>query len=645
MKNVSVDHAAQIIGVSSATIRNWVKAGQISPVSARPLSFSAESVLGLKNSIGSESFNRLKTRANKIGSANSFMPEEYAENKTLISAITNIVSLLKEKNLDIEYVMFLASLRLLEANNEIEKLEHEKFNLESYGSWARESVKLVIFEWHSTLDEKINEDYYDGLYRLIAPYEADDFLGLLYQSLFKEGNKSEQGSYYTPSKLVADALSYMRKPVETFLDPCCGAGKYLLMAAKQFNLAPENIYGFDCDKIAIYIAKINLLLAYKDIDFVPNIYCLDSLSELATGQMFCQTNNLIGNIDAIATNPPWGAYKNISSKNKSSGKVKSGETFSLFLEKSIQLLRQGGQLSFILPESILNIKTHADIRELVLTDTTIMNISLLGRQFTGVFTPVIRLDILKETASSLCEIAIERNGKISHIKQERFKGNSQFTFDVATELPEQEALLNKIYAIEHLTLAKNAEWALGIVTGDNKKYVLDDTVEGAEAVFRGSDVFQYSLGEPKSFIIFTPEIFQQVAPERFFRKPEKLIYKFISKKLVFAYDNCQQLTLNSANILIPAIPNMGIKTVLAFLNSIVFQYLFEKKFATHKVLRGDLEKLPFPIIDADTQAIIECLVEDAITTQKPPKQLEELIFNIFQLNEAEILIIKQTVGD
>ena len=69
------------------------------------------------------------------------------------------------------------------------------------------------------------------------------------------------------------------------------------MAAKQFNLAPENIYGFDCDKIAIYIAKINLLLAYKDIDFVPNIYCLDSLSELATGQMFCQTNNLIGNTD------------------------------------------------------------------------------------------------------------------------------------------------------------------------------------------------------------------------------------------------------------------------------------------------------------------------------------------------------------
>ena len=26
----------------------------------------------------------------------------------------------------------------------------------------------------------------ESLYRLIAPYEADDFLGLLYQSLFKE---------------------------------------------------------------------------------------------------------------------------------------------------------------------------------------------------------------------------------------------------------------------------------------------------------------------------------------------------------------------------------------------------------------------------------------------------------------------------
>jgi len=78
MKQISVDNAAQIIGVSSATIRNWAKAGYINPTSTRPLSFLEESVLNLKEQIGSEAFCRLTTRANKAAASNNFFPEEYA---------------------------------------------------------------------------------------------------------------------------------------------------------------------------------------------------------------------------------------------------------------------------------------------------------------------------------------------------------------------------------------------------------------------------------------------------------------------------------------------------------------------------------------------------------------------------------------
>jgi len=645
MKHLSVDDAAKIIGVSTATIRNWTKAGYLLPESTRPVSFFEENVLNLKNRIGSESFSRLKIRANKTGSASTFLPEEYADNSKLILHISYIVACIREEALDLEPVMFLATVRLLESRGEVRNSKNcEPFSFESCSDWARQSVKKVMLEWRSSFKDDIIETQYNHVYQLLNPYEADDFLGLLYQSIFKEGNKSEQGSYYTPSNLVKDSLSQIEKPIETFLDPCCGTGKYLLFAAEAYQLKPENIFGFDCDPIATNIARINLLLAYKGIEFSPNIHCLDSLSELATGEMFCQTNNLLGKFDAIATNPPWGAYKNSSSKNQNYGKIKYRESFSLFLEKSIQILRKGGQLSFILPESILKVKTHADIRDLILSETTIKKISMLGRQFTGVFTPVIRLDLVKESAPKTWLVSVEQNGKLDYIKQERFKGNDNLIFDVAIESHE-EKLLDKIYSNIHLTLYNNAEWALGIVTGNNKKYVLDAPTKCAEPVIRGSDVLQYSLGEPKSFLQFNPSLFQQVAPEKFFRTPEKLIYKFISKKLVFAYDNKRHLTLNSANILIPTIPGMSIKIVLAFLNSSVFQYIFKKKFSTHKVLRGDLEKLPFPKVDVGTQTTIELLVEEAMASKKTPQKLEELIFKAFQLGEKEISVIRKAIEE
>ncbi|MES2771578.1 MAG: N-6 DNA methylase, partial [Pseudomonadota bacterium] len=305
--------------------------------------------MSLKNQIGLGTFGRLRTRANKAGAGRSFLPAEYTDNPHLISHITELVSLIKNERLETEAVIFLATLRLLEKNGEVQKACcSDPFSLDSFHSWARQSVKLVIHEWRSSLPIAKNNFSYSKLYERINPHDDEDFLGLLYQSIALEGHKSEQGSYYTPSKLVDDALSVIDTSIKTFLDPCCGSGKYLLRAAKRFKLAPENIYGFECNRVATNIARINLLMAYKSIEFAPNIFCMDSLAELATGEIFCATNKLAGGIDAIATNPPWGAYKNAASKRSVSQKIKSGETFSMFLEKSIQLLRSGGQLSFIL---------------------------------------------------------------------------------------------------------------------------------------------------------------------------------------------------------------------------------------------------------------------------------------------------------
>ena len=135
---------------------------------------------------------------------------------------------------------------------------------------------------------------------------------------------------------------------------------------------------------------------------------------------------------------------------------------------------------------------------------------------------------------------------------------------------------------------------------------------------------------------YLKELFQQVAPEYKYRVPEKLIYKFISNKLIFAYDKDRSLTLNSANILLPKIEGYPIKIILAFLNSKFYQFIFIKKFNTHKVLRGDLEKLPFPVLKNENISTISLLVDKAIKGEDIQEELDLKLMKIIGLSIQQI---------
>jgi type I restriction-modification system DNA methylase subunit len=645
MNQISINQAAQIIGVSSATIRNWVKAGYVSPVNARPLAFSEDSLISLKNQISDGSIPKLHIRANKAQSKQHFVPLESAVNTDVLENLQLIVQKFKESKLEIEPLLFLVTIRQLEQNFEAKRnTQTDVFDL-TPAVFTRVSVQKEMHNWQASLGTIQHKDLYLSVYDLLPEQNTDDFLGILYQSLRSEGNKSNLGSYYTPTHLVHEALNDVKlENISNFLDPCCGTGKYLIGAAQIFSLQPESIYGFDIDRIAVQIARINLLLQFKTSEFTPRIFCLDTLSELANEEFFCETNHLIGFFDVIATNPPWGAYKNSSIPKQFEGILQSGETYSMFILKSLQLLKQNGELSFVLPESILKIKTHADIRAYILKNSSITKIIQLGRQFSGVFTPVIRLDLKKVISKDHWLDLIDDKNLATRVNQNRFLKNSDFIFDTQVDT-DQQALIAKIYATPYFTLHGHSEWALGIVTGNNSKFLRLEQLPNLEPIFRGSDIHPFYLMAAKTFIEFTPNEFQQVAPERFFRAKEKLVYKFISKKLVFAFDNTQAITLNSANILIPKIPTMSIKVVMAFLNSSVFQFLFTKKFATHKVLRGDLEKMPFPILTPEIHDQIESKVNQILEKEMDNSEINALIYEIFCLTEEEIGLIKQTTGE
>jgi SAM-dependent methyltransferase len=644
MNSIPLNNAASIIGVSSATVRNWVRAGHIVPSSHRPLCFLEEEVLFLKGRIVSGALGRLRSRANKAKSNLRFVPKEYSKHSASLLLVEKVAEIFRSKHLDLGRTLYIAALRLLELRGEVGRNPEGSIQtLESFHSWKREAVKEEIAEWNAVSNCVGHNDGYELIYSSFVAHGEQDSLGLLYQSLCQEGSKSNRGSYFTPAQVVDGALRQSAFSGRSFLDPCCGTGSYFLNAARILDLDPGEIYGVDIDEIATRIARINLLLAFSSHDARPKIRCANALTEFATGDMFCDSNDLRGTIDFIATNPPWGAFKNSNVLAPQNGRSGSNEVFSLFLIKSLELLKEGGLLSFVLPESILRVKTHSSIRKHILTNARIVRIVKLGRVFSGVFTAAIRIDLIKGEAIPGWRVSVEDpSGGAIEIEQARFASNEFYDFDVEIN-DDKDQVLRRIYAIDHSTLAGNSIWALGIVTGDNKKYLLDHFEPGSEPIYRGRDVSPFKLTSPGAFIHYSPDIYQQVAKGAIYRAPEKLIYKFISNSLVFAYDNKRSLTLNSANILVPGIPGISIKVALAFLNSQVFQYIFKAR-TTHKVLRGDLEMLPFPKISPRECAHIEALVDSILAGGDESAQLQRFLFGIFRLAESEVNFIRAAVG-
>ncbi len=67
----------------------------------------------------------------------------------------------------------------------------------------------------------------------------------------------------------------------------------------------------------------------------------------------------------------------------------------------------------------------------------------------------------------------------------------------------------------------------GIVTGNNKEYILAEKRDDNEIILKGSDIQRYGMTPSGYYIRFVPESFQQVAPIEMYRAKEKLLYRFI----------------------------------------------------------------------------------------------------------------------
>ncbi len=548
--------AADRLRISTATLRNWVRLEIMIPDKEKPYRFLPETVSAFRLS----GISKLTSRANKCRSRERRFRGPYRKAAAAFHSLRP----------GLDCAMYLAALKRLEATGEVE-LDEAACPI----GFLRDSVQTVMERWRARL-ANVPGPRALQFFLALPPLTSEESLGELHQALTSIGHRAVRGAYYTPSGLVDAALRF-GAGAHNFLDPCCGSGHYLVRAAKLLDLEPERIYGIECDPVAAELARINLLLAFPDVEFTPNIFRGNALA----GRILREEH---GHFELVATNPPWGADK--------SGQE---ESFTRFLRQALRFLAPEGRLSFLLPEAALNIRTHAPLRKTLLEMCRIETVELLGRCFSGVFTSVVRLDAINTPPSEDHTFRIVRCG--GEVIQRQLHAAERDEYAIEAEITAADrALIEKIGRVPHHTLAGNAEWALGIVTGDNMRLLASEPEPESRPILCGRDILPNRLQPPRRWL--RPGKLQQNAPERFYRATPKIVYRFIADRPICAVDREGMLTLNSANLLIPQLPGWPVELTARFLDSRLTGYLFRKRFSVCKILRKDLERLPFPLLSA-----------------------------------------------
>lgn len=274
-----------------------------------------------------------------------------------------------------------------------------------------------------------------------------DAKGKAYEELVGVNLLGKRGEYFTPrnvcdmaTRMVYSTFPRSRWPELRVLDPACGTGGFLVSAlgllrdvlredeverhgddvskvesetARRLKgIAGTNIFGIDFNPVLVRSAQMNMVMHG---DGSANIFHADSLAPPGEWPRD-KPNDVYGSIvpgkfDIVLTNPPFSAkalvhdehilqqYEIAKGASKSSRR-KPTPPERLFVERCLHLVRPGGRVGIVVPQSILDNPGLIHIREWLLRNARVIaSVSLPVVTFqprTGTKTSVVVLERKKE---------------------------------------------------------------------------------------------------------------------------------------------------------------------------------------------------------------------------------------------------------
>jgi type I restriction-modification system DNA methylase subunit len=516
-------------------------------------------------------------------------------------------------------------------------------------------------------------------------------------------------------------------------------GQWYLTTQEKKRILLNNIYGVDIDPQAVEVTKLSLLLKvlegenqdtlerqmklFKERalpDLASNIKCGNSLigpdfyqgkqMDLLEQEEMYRINPFdwekefpeimkAGGFDAVIGNPPYGAeFEQTASehlKNKFQTFVWRGESYLVFVEKAVQLLKLKGLLGYIIPDTYLNLGFTQSLRTFLLRHSKLREIvNLPSNVFSGGIVDTTLLFAEKATrASNFHEAKVlvkvfNKKSSIQSVNQpiREFTISTgvwfeQKLFNVHSDLTEAK-IISKIES-KNKPLVYFAEMFSGIKTYEVGKGIPSQTGEIRDTkpftsnvrrtkswlpFYDGKHVARYELlWAGDNWINYGRWLAAPRQPEHF--SGEKiLIRKIVGQTLIATYipetSYCNTLLFV---LKIKRDVSLGYHCLLGILNSKFIGWYFRKKFQISaddtfpQIMIRDIQQFPIPKPDKVRHDRMVKLVEQILALHKQLAlaktpddktrlqrqidttgyQINRLVYELYDLTDKEIQIVEE----
>jgi type I restriction enzyme M protein len=234
-----------------------------------------------------------------------------------------------------------------------------------------------------------------------------DVIADAFETFIGHALKGGQGQFFTPRNVVKMMVDILDPDYEDLIiDPACGSGGFLIEALRhvwrkldaegekyhwnsenlkeeKMEFALNRIRGIDKDYFLAKVAK-----AYMAIvgDGKSGIFCEDSLENPKNWDSKTREKIHLEEFSVLLTNPPFGSKIPVRGEEKlkqyelghkwkfnkqtgqwEKGKLKDNEAPQiLFIERCLQLLKDGGRTAIVLPDGILGNESLSYVRNWLL---------------------------------------------------------------------------------------------------------------------------------------------------------------------------------------------------------------------------------------------------------------------------------------
>ncbi len=594
--------------------------------------------------------------------------------------------------------------------------------------WSEETINYIL--------DKLGGNDFSRISR--------DILGMAYEQHITREERKQLGQFYTPDFVIDYILDNTldvvlnEKSIEDIkiLDPACGSGGFLIRAYNRLReryreerwaeeviheqILKNNLYGIDINPFATQLTVMNLLL--KDLDHPTeeiNIVEGDSLDKRFDNALDLDTFNndapitkvVRGNkrgslvkllqkrpFDIIIGNPPYiGGKTYILPREKKRFKQQyycaqgMYEIHRFFIERGIELLRDGGMLGFIVPHTWLVLEQAEKLRNFVLNNCRIISIATLSTKVFDASVDTIIVILKKEanpeerTANEVEIISLEQSEvkEERRISQKNWLSTNKQVFDIYSDDRTSE-LVAKIEQ-GSLKLESIGDVRDGIMAGRIKDIAYSD--KKLDSTYRkvlfGRDIERYNKHWGGMFVcrdkdkllkiekerVGEREVGLRLREEEIFKK-EKILTRKTADHLIACYDNEGYYYDQSLLGAWVTSDDFEIKYILALFNSKLFEWYyksdpFQKKRTFPQIRNSKLKSLPIKKASPEKQNEIKLLVDkilvlneqlyDPTSEEKKAdirneiklidREIDEKIFELYGVIEEERGFIRRDLAE